>query len=730
MTTRITALPLLAIAVTMAFPAHAQEAVQPADDEIVVTAQRDNASVVANGGSAGVLGDKAAEDLPFQIRSFGEELILNQQPQTLGEVLENDPTIRTTYGFGNAAEQFVIRGFTLFADDIGLNGLYGIAPRQLVAPELFDSVQVLNGASAFLNGAAPGGSGLGGSVNLVLKRAGNEPTSRVTAGYNSEANFGGSVDVARRFGNANAWGLRLNGAWRDGEIAIDREDRRTRVLGGAIDYNGGNLRAALDIAYQEIRVDNLRPKITIGTNAIPAVPEAQANYAQAFTFTELRDVFGTLSLEYDLADNALLYAKAGARDGSEEGIYGGVTLLDAATGDGNGTVLFVPRTDNNQAVEAGVRVKLGSAITHEFNFGGNASWQVNRNAFDFLGGFGGYATNIYDTPQVPQPGTGFVGGDLDDPFPITRTQLYSAFASDTVGLFGDRLLVTGGLRLQNIEVLGYASSVGVNPDGSAFEMGDLTSRYDENAVTPVVGIVAKPFDGLSLYANRIEALQQGPIAPLNPILTNPGEIFAPFRTVQYEVGGKARFGALFASLAFYRIELPIAGATLVDPNDPAGPQTFGVGGEQRNQGIEFSMNGDLAPGLRLIAGAAYTDARLIRTETGVNESNRVKGVPEWTGNAGVEWDLPFLAGATLTARAIHTGGQQVDVANSLQIDDWTVGNLGGRYVFAAGETPITLRLTVDNVTNERYWASAFDSFNAALLQGRPRTVRASLSADF
>ena len=81
-------------------------------------------------------------------------------------MLENDPSVRTTYGFGNAGEQFVIRGFTLFGDDVGFDGLYGIAPRQLVAPELYDQVQVLNGASAFLNGAAPGGSGIGGSVNL------------------------------------------------------------------------------------------------------------------------------------------------------------------------------------------------------------------------------------------------------------------------------------------------------------------------------------------------------------------------------------------------------------------------------------------------------------------------------------------------------------------------------------------------------------------------------------
>src|SRR5690606_21601819 len=103
---------------------------------------------------------------------------------------------------------------------------------------------------------------------------------------------------------------------------------------------------------------------------------------------ELRDIFGTASAEFDLAENILLYARGGARDGREDGIYGGIRVTDAATGAANGTALMVPRTDNNEAIEAGVRAKFGSAVTHELNFGGNASWQVNRNAFDFRYGPG------------------------------------------------------------------------------------------------------------------------------------------------------------------------------------------------------------------------------------------------------------------------------------------------------------------------------------------------------
>src|SRR3546814_7934210 len=80
----------------IAAPAMAQET--SAADEILVTAQRNNRTEVTAGGNVGIFGTKAAEDVPFNIRSYNEALILNQQPDTLGEVLENDPTVRTAIG--------------------------------------------------------------------------------------------------------------------------------------------------------------------------------------------------------------------------------------------------------------------------------------------------------------------------------------------------------------------------------------------------------------------------------------------------------------------------------------------------------------------------------------------------------------------------------------------------------------------------------------------------------
>lgn len=723
----LTAPILLAPILLAATPAVAQEKAPADREDVVVTAQRRNETQVAREGDVGVLGNKPAADVPFAIKSYNAALILNQQPQTLGQVLENDPAIRTTYGFGNAAEQFVVRGFTLYGDDIGFDGLYGITPRQLVAPELYEQVQVLSGASAFLNGAAPGGSGIGGNVDLIPKRAGDLSLVRATANHTASGHFGGSFDAGERFANG-ALGVRINAAYRAGDVSIDDEFRRTAVLGGALDYRGRDVRLTLDLAYQRVEIRHLRPKVTIATATIPRVPGASRNYGQAFSYTTLRDLFGQLRGEWDVAPNALLYAQIGARDGAERGLYDGLTVTNATTGAATGTALFVPRTDNNEAAQAGARVRLGSAVTQEINLGGSAIRQVNRNAYDFRygPGFAGFATNLYATPQVAVPASTLVGGDLAHPFPIARTRLGSVFASDTIGVLHDSVLLTGGLRLQAIDVRSYA-----------YADATLATRYKQDAVTPVVGLVVKPVRGLSLYANRIESLAQGPTAPLTAFdpasgttkpVSNGGAVFAPYRSVQYEVGGKVTLGPVAASLALYSTSQPF-GLVATDPANAANVR-YSLAGQQRNRGVELSLDGEIARGLRVIAGGAITDAKLRRTLGGVKAGNDAPGVPEYTANANVEWDTPFVRGLTLTGRLVQTGHQAVDAANTLRLPAWTRVDLGARYVAVVADRPVTLRVGVDNIANNRYWASAFDTFSQALLQGAPRTAKASLSVEF
>src|SRR3546814_7423965 len=84
----------------------------------------------------------------------------------------------------------------------------------------------------------------------------------------------------------------------------------------------------------------------------------------------------------------------------------------------------------------------------------------------------------------------------DTLFPYT-TLFRSIFVSDTLGFAEDVVQLTVGLRHQMIHFRAYNINTNVQ-----------TSEYEESATSPVVGLVIRPSENLSLYANRIEGLAQ------------------------------------------------------------------------------------------------------------------------------------------------------------------------------------------------------------------------------
>ena len=140
---------------------------------------------VARGGRVGILGSQDAQDTPFNITNYTQDLIQNQQAASVADVLQNDPSVRVARGFGNFQQVYMVRGFPVYSDDMGYNGLYGLLPRQYLAAELIERVEVFRGANTFLNGAAPGGSGVGGAINIVPKRASSADLNQATVGVES-----------------------------------------------------------------------------------------------------------------------------------------------------------------------------------------------------------------------------------------------------------------------------------------------------------------------------------------------------------------------------------------------------------------------------------------------------------------------------------------------------------------------------------------------------------------
>lgn len=152
---------------------------------------------VATGGSLGLLGSVDVMDNPFSTTNYTSELLYDQQARTLADVVVNDAAVRTTTSTGGFGEDFVIRGFAVGSGDVSVNGLYSLVSSSRVPVQILERVEVLKGPGTLMRGIPPGGS-IGGAINLVTKRAEDEPLTRVTASYVSQANVTAQLDVDRK----------------------------------------------------------------------------------------------------------------------------------------------------------------------------------------------------------------------------------------------------------------------------------------------------------------------------------------------------------------------------------------------------------------------------------------------------------------------------------------------------------------------------------------------------
>jgi iron complex outermembrane receptor protein len=103
---------------------------------------------VARGGRIGLFGNLDLMDTPFNGINYTAEYIRDIQASSVGDVVSNDPGVRVARGFGNFQE-LLVRGFPVYSDDVAYNGLYGLLPRQYVAAEFLERLEVFRGANTF-----------------------------------------------------------------------------------------------------------------------------------------------------------------------------------------------------------------------------------------------------------------------------------------------------------------------------------------------------------------------------------------------------------------------------------------------------------------------------------------------------------------------------------------------------------------------------------------------------
>jgi iron complex outermembrane receptor protein len=106
---------------------------------------------------------------------------------------------------------------------------------------------------------------------------------------------------------------------------------------------------------------------------------------------------------------------------------------------------------------------------------------------------------------------------------------------------------------------------------------------------------------------------------------------------------------------------------------------------------------------------------------------RTFGAPKWSANLGLDWETP-ISGLSIGGRAVYTGRQWADTANTLELPSWHRFDLNARYATRIASTPVTFNLYVENVTDRQYWSGMFAS--GYLMPASPRTVRLAATFEF
>lgn len=657
---------------------------------------------VGRGAQLGLLGNTDYMDSPFSVASYTAQTIQDQQASSVAEVLTvSDSSVRASIGSGNRYDALTIRGFRVDNDELALNGLYGLVPAYRINPDPVERIELLKGPGAFLNGMPPWGS-VGGGVNIITKRADDAPLTRFTAEYASDSRFGGHVDVGRRFGERNEFGVRVNGAYRGGEPPIDGQSVRNGSGSLGLDYRGDKLRLSADVIYQDDWMRSAARGYTLAPGIkVPDAPDPRINLAQRFDKSSAQSLTGLLRAEYDATERLTLFgAIGGNRFDFDKREAPGATIV-GSNGDAVSTSTHQHGKTEAVSGEAGVRLRLDTGpVSHQLVLSGNRldtrSWQGSTQYAD-------YATNIYHPARLDNPGapTGYT--------PESKTSasiLQSVAIADTLSFSDGLVQLTVGARRQNVNTRSYAVS------------GETTTRYNQSATTPSAALVIRPTEQLSFYANYIEALTAGASPPADA--ANSGQVFAPYRSKQYEVGSKLDFGTFGATLALFQIKVP---SGIVDPVT----KIYSLDGEQRNQGVELNGFGQLSRNVRLLGGVTWLDATQRRTQGGVNDGKSAVGAPNLQANLALEWDTPFAPGLTLMGRAIHTGRGYVSADNTQHVPAWTRFDAGGRYATRIADKAVVFRATVTNLLDKHYWEANPSGY---LISGMPRTFWLSVSTDF
>jgi len=640
-------------------------------------------------------------DVPSTVNVVTREVLELQAAGGLYDALRNTAGVTRQQNGGETWDQLVIRGLAVEnRTNYRLNGALPVMNFSQVPMEDKERVEVLKGATALYYGfTSPAGV-----VNFVTKRAGATPVSTVGLMVDQNGSAVATADVARRFGERQQVGVRVNAAGGTLASYLDHVGNGNRkFISAALDWRvSSRLLLKADLEYDNRLVTEQAgialPTAVNGVIALPPALDPKRLIGPEWAKFDAQSKNALLRADYALSDDWALTLETGHAETSRDRGLAIFRLNNAAaltTGAGRitGNLQHNAVDSNMLRAELAGSVATGPVL-HELTFGAvrtdkgqDPVYQANYTIA---------AQNLYN----PVPITSYTVGA----YPTTPTT--AALETRDEGVYAiDRLTFSPQWQaVAGVRSVKYQSDQGVN-------------HYDVSKTTPLAALIYKISTDLSFYASGSQGLEEGEPAPTGS--ANVGERLAPGVSRQKELGARWRMpggGGTLLQAAVFDITRP--GYYTNSAN------IFTADGEQRYRGLELSAQGKLSRQLSWQSSAQLLDAEF--RDIGASYNGKLpENASKQTGSAFLSYALDAVPGLSFNGGAYYTGRRPVNDLNQAFLGGVTLFSAGGRYVSTVMGKRTTWQANIDNAAGKQYWAGA----GTRLASGAPRLIKLSVKVD-
>ncbi|MEM8677585.1 MAG: TonB-dependent siderophore receptor [Cyanobacteria bacterium P01_G01_bin.67] len=650
--------------------------------------------------------DTPIRDIPQSIQVIPQQVIEDQQAIRLDEVLNNVSGVTTGGRVGNAAESFNIRGFSdtsVLRDGFRQFGGQG---QNFAETANLEQVEVLKGPASILYGEIEPG----GVVNLVTKKPLSEGSLyEATLQLGNDALVRPQLDFSDSLTADGSLRYRLNALYRhensfrdfdqdferffiapvvkwqigdrtDITFQLDYTDDEAPLDNGLVASGDGIVDVSFDTTIDDPDNVSEREVVNVGYNLEHRFSD-NWHIANAFRYTDQNTLnSGSVSFDFD-EETGLTFSPLGEQDFDVQNYSLQTSVVgNFDTGSVKHTLLFgvdLNRTDD-----------------------------LELTSLDFANP---QFIDVFD-PVF----TGFDDADIDE-LPLARnidiqSDRLGIFLQDQIDIL-DNLILLAGVRYDTVE-----QTTVIGPDDLGTETSETTGNFDD--FNPRVGLVYQPIPQVSLFGSYSQSFSP------NSETTADFEPLDPEESEGFEFGikGEILSGKLLATLGYFNITKK--NVATPDPNDIFSSI---AAGEQKSQGIELDIIGEIMSGWNIVASYAYIDAE-VSEDNEIEVGNRLFNTPENSASLWSTYEIQQgnLQGLGFGGGFVFVGERQGDLDNSFTVDDYFLTNAALFYK----RNNWRLALNFNNLFDVDYIVATSNNRSSGNDVGEPFEVRGSISMEF